>query len=275
MRMLSKNLVFLRQICPRLTLTKFIHANGFENTKHQSTVDDDEVTMFNELSKEFWDINGPFQALHTMNRVRVPIIRDAVVQQKNLGSKPLESKTILDIGCGGGILSEPLARLGAKVTGIDASEEVIKVARNHAKHDPEVKENVNYECTSVEDLVDQSFDVVVASEVIEHVADQVMFVKKCSQLTKLGGALIITTINRTPLSYLLAIFGAEYVLNIVEPGTHDWKKFIADDELASLVIQSGYTVSAMQGLCYNPFTRTWSKNRDTSINYALIAYKES
>ncbi|XP_028413818.1 ubiquinone biosynthesis O-methyltransferase, mitochondrial-like [Dendronephthya gigantea] len=245
----------------------------------QSTVDSEEVFKFSELCNEFWNINGPFQALHTMNRIRVPLIRDALLQNiegSRFVSKPLNEKNILDIGCGGGILCEPIARLGANVVGIDASEEAISVAQHHAKHDPEICGRLEYRCMTAEDLVEQTgggFDAVIASEVIEHVSDQEFFVETCAKLTKPGGTLMFTTINRTIQSYLLAILAAEYVLNVVERGTHDWNKFVPDDELASLVIHNGFRIHTIQGLCYNPFTRVWSKFDDTSVNYALVAQK--
>lgn len=250
------------------------------SSQGQTTIDSEEVFKFNELCDEFWDMNGPFQALHTMNKLRVPLIKNALSHDKNnnskSNSKPLQDKTILDIGCGGGILSEPLSRLGATVTGIDASEGAISVAKFHAKHDPDIGSRLNYECITAEELLKESpnFDAVVASEVIEHVNDQELFIKTCSQLTKPGGSLILTTINRTSRSGLLAIIGAEYILGVVERGTHDWNKFVPDDELASLVISNCFTVDIIQGMCYNPFNRVWSNISDTSVNYALVAHKE-
>ncbi len=273
------------------------------------TIDEAEVRKFGELSAQWWrDDAGAFAGLHRLNHVRVPLIRRAMQNvhrdargDVNLKAKPLEGLRILDVGCGGGILSEPLARLGARVTGIDASPQNVAAATYHSRLDAEIASRVQYQCISVEDLASTgaSFDGVVCSEVIEHVADLKGFLAALSALVNpQQGALVITTINRTAASFLQAIMAAEYVLRIVPAGTHEWTKFVTPAEIADALgaplpaehrtaqgtdeaaeaadgtgLQSKphFVVEHVTGLTYNPFAHRWSTVSDSSVNYALVA----
>ncbi|XP_022082569.1 ubiquinone biosynthesis O-methyltransferase, mitochondrial-like isoform X2 [Acanthaster planci] len=203
-----------------------------------TTVDEEEVAKFRSLVQSWWDVNGEFQALHSLNDLRVPLIRDGLVKrngcQSLLSSQPLADTFILDVGCGGGILSEPLARLGATVIGIDAASENIQVAREHASHDRLLWKRINYICATAEELLStngEAFDAVIASEVLEHVSNVEGLVATCSQLTKPAGSIFFTTINKTWLSFALAIVGAEDIAGVVPSGTHDWNKFIPPQDL--------------------------------------------
>jgi len=209
-----------------------------------------EVEKFSRLAKRWWDQHGPFGPLHRMNPVRVGFIRDKLSQHfqasqsipsSSLPHLPLKGLNVLDVGCGGGLLSEPLARLGAKVLGIDASLEGIEVARAHAKKDPIVEKNVSYQQCNSEDLFwenrssSELFDAVIASEIIEHVEYPKDFLRNCANLVKPGGALFVSTINRTPKSYALAIVGAEYIFRFVPAGTHDWNNFLSPKEISEFL----------------------------------------
>ncbi|XP_065586478.1 ubiquinone biosynthesis O-methyltransferase, mitochondrial [Cyrtonyx montezumae] len=199
----------------------------------------------------------------------------------NVGStyqrgSPLSGIRILDVGCGGGLLSEPLGRLGASVTGIDPLEENIRTADQHKSFDPVLAKRIQYKSGSLEEIVEESvetFDVIVASEVVEHVADLEMFIKCCSQVLKPGGSLFITTINKTQLSYILGIVIAEKILGIVPEGTHEWEKFVPPEELQHLLEANGFSVKAVNGMLYNPLTGSWSWMESTSVNYALHAVR--
>jgi len=242
-------------------------------------VDEEEVEKLSRPTSEWWNPNGDFAALHSMNKLRVSFIKKSLghLHQHNISpSKPLGGFRILDVGCGGGILSEPLARLGAEVVGVDASSRNIHAALRHASHDPLVASRVQYRCTTVEELADEepeSFDCVVASEVIEHVTDKDTFISATSQLVKPGGSLVITTINQTALSYAAAIVGAEYILRLVTPGTHDWNKFVTVEELSDLISQYGSEVMDVKGMFYLPVFNKWCWIEDTSVNFALRAIK--
>lgn len=220
-----------------------------QRPSEHSTIDEEEVKHFSSLAELWWDEAGEFDALHSMNEIRIPLIRDALVREQrqlNPGKKclqylPLEGLHIVDVGSGGGILSEPLARLGANVTGVDASFENIKIAQAHVMHDPKVARNIRYIQSTVEDLAATEavkFDAVVASEVVEHVANVSTFVTACCQLVKPGGSIFVTTLNKTYLSYALGIVGAENVFKLVAPGTHDWDKFISPQDLQYILDQS-------------------------------------
>ncbi|KAK7478865.1 hypothetical protein BaRGS_00029846 [Batillaria attramentaria] len=252
----------------------------------QTTIDEEEVNKFSELAELWWDEAGEFEALHSMNEIRVPFIRDALVSQRiqqggNADFKaaaPLAGLQIVDVGSGGGILSEPLARLGAFVIGVDASEENIKIAQAHVMHEPKVARNVKYIQATVEDLVATEagkFDAVVASEVVEHVADVATFVGACCQLVKPGGSIFMTTLNKTYLSYVLGVVGAENFLRLVSPGTHDWNKFISPQDLQYILDQNNFSTRLLHGMMYNPFTKRWSWMTNTSINYAIHAVRAS
>ncbi|KAI8799779.1 S-adenosyl-L-methionine-dependent methyltransferase [Cladochytrium replicatum] len=239
-----------------------------QTTLKTNTVDAAEVAKFAASAERWWDPNGPYRLLHKMNPVRVGYISDFVTNHvqtesrnndasdSNDFSRPLAGLRVLDIGCGGGILSESLARMGAKVVGADAAPENVEMARWHATRDPLFKlgeGSLEYRNTTAE-----QFDCVFASEVIEHVEDQAGFVRVCSELTRLGGTLVFSTINRTALSYLLTIGMAEYVLRLVDPGTHNHAKYVKPAELERWVEEAGCEVLDLRGLHLNPLISKWS-----------------
>ncbi|XP_021355389.1 ubiquinone biosynthesis O-methyltransferase, mitochondrial-like [Mizuhopecten yessoensis] len=243
----------------------------------QTTIDEEEMEKFQMLSSLWWNELGEFQALHTMNELRVPMIRDALAEETFTSTAlPLEGMQILDAGCGGGLLTEPLARLGAQVIGVDMVKDNIKTAQAHLVDDPAIRGRVKYIQATVEDLVgseEAKFDAVVASEVVEHVGDLQSFLSSCCLLLKPGGSLFITTINKTQLSRGLAVYAAEKLLRLVPEGTHDWEKFVPPDDLQYLLENNGLTTRLIHGLLYNPLTCRWSWVKDTSMNYALHAVK--
>lgn len=252
----------------------------------QTTVDPDELRRFHSLASKWWDEQGEFAALHAMNDLRVPFIRDNLlnVHRTHHRGKPLSGLKILDVGCGGGLLSEPLGRLGAKVLGIDPVEESISTARLHSSYDPDLRARVCYRACTLEELSEEEtggeeeqeagqFDAVVASEVVEHLADLETFTYCCNHVLKPGGSLFITTINKTNLSYALGIVAAEQLLRIVPSGTHDWEKFISPVELERLLESNGFSVQSVQGMLYNPVSGAWCWTDSTAINYALHAVK--
>ncbi|KAG9278324.1 ubiquinone biosynthesis O-methyltransferase, mitochondrial [Astyanax mexicanus] len=246
-----------------------------------STVDPAEVRKFQALASKWWDERGEFGALHAMNDLRVPFIRDnllSVHSARQMGS-PLSALRVLDVGCGGGLLTEPLARLGADVLGIDPVQDSVRIAELHLSHDPALCGRVRYRACSLEELADEDeqeeegFHAVVASEVLEHLADLETFIQCCHHVLKPGGSLFVTTINRTQMSYILGIIAAEQVLRIVPRGTHDWEKFISPVELETLLESTGFSVECIRGMLYNPVSGAWSWQQSTAINYALHALK--
>ncbi|KAI4891536.1 hypothetical protein NFI96_021546 [Prochilodus magdalenae] len=245
-----------------------------------STVDPAEVRKFQALASRWWDEQGEFGALHAMNELRVPFIRDNLLNVHSLGrmGSPLSGLRILDVGCGGGLLTEPLARLGASVLGIDPVQDSVRIAELHLSHDPALGGRVQYRASSLEELVEEGeenegFHAVLASEVLEHLADLNTFIDCCHHVLKPGGSLFITTINRTQLSYVLGIVLAEMVLGIVPRGTHDWEKFISPVELETMLESTGFTVECIRGMLYNPVSGAWSWQQSTAINYVLHALK--
>uniref|UniRef100_A0A8C5RMU0 Ubiquinone biosynthesis O-methyltransferase, mitochondrial n=1 Tax=Laticauda laticaudata TaxID=8630 RepID=A0A8C5RMU0_LATLA len=244
------------------------------------TVDPEELRRFQRLAHKWWNEDGEYAALHSMNDIRVPFIRDTILNLRNdheLGS-PLFSMKILDVGCGGGLLTEPLARLGASVTGIDPLEENIRTAELHKSYDPALTKRIQYRACTLEDIVEEEsekFDIIVASEVVEHVADVEKFIKCFGEVLKPEGSLFITTLNKTQLSYVFGIIVAEKLLGIVPVGTHDWEKFISPEELERLLESNGFSVKVVKGMLYNPLFGSWSWIGNTSINYALHAIKSS
>jgi len=253
------------------------------NGSSSSTFNQEEVDKFSAMSADWWNPHGVCRPLHSMNRLRVPLIRDGLINSgvTNLelaySDKPLEGLKILDVGCGAGIVSEALARIGASVTAIDACAENIEAAKIHSELDPSLASNLQYICTTVEEhieVVNDEYDAIVASEVIEHVDNPQMFVRKCSQILKLEGSFFLTTINRSTRSWLLAIIGAEYVLGLLPKGTHQWDKFLTPAELGEMLGQGGCQTRLVHGMMYLPGLNKWSWVPDSSVNYALHAVKK-
>jgi 2-polyprenyl-6-hydroxyphenyl methylase / 3-demethylubiquinone-9 3-methyltransferase len=240
-----------------------------------ATVDAAEVDRFSRLAGEWWDPRGKMAVLHKFNPVRLAYIRDAVCRQfgRNAGHPPcLDGIRILDIGCGGGILCEPLARLGARVVGADPSADNIKAAALHAEHGGLT---IDYRVTAAEVLAGagERFDVVLAMEVVEHVADVGLFVRCCADMVRPGGLMIAATLNRTLKSFALAIVGAEYVLRWLPRGTHRWEKFVTPAELEFAMGRAGMQVIGETGVIYNPLTDQWRLSSDMDVNYMLTAEK--
>ncbi|XP_056422142.1 ubiquinone biosynthesis O-methyltransferase, mitochondrial isoform X2 [Hyla sarda] len=242
------------------------------------TVDPVEMKKFQAWSAKWWDEEGVYCALHALNDIRVPFVRDILMSKSHkhdVGS-PLSGIKLLDVGCGGGLLSEPLGRLGAAVTGIDPLEDNIKSGELHKSFDPVLDKRIQYKNCSLEDIVEdnmEGFDAVVASEVVEHVNDVEAFIQSCFKVLKPGGSLFITTINKTKLSYLFGILLAEKVMSLVPDGTHDWEKFISPVDLERLLESNGFVVDMLRGMLYNPLMGSWRWLDDTSINYAIHAVK--
>ena len=242
-------------------------------TDGASTIDPAEVARFEGIARTWWDPNGPMKVLHRFNPVRLAYIRDEACRRFGRdprSARSLEGLTILDVGCGGGVLSEPLARLGATVTGLDPAPTNISVARLHAER---AGVPVDYRNETVEAVAarGEAFDMVLAMEVVEHVADVQAFVKACARAVKPGGCLAMATINRTLRSFALAIVGAEYVLGWLPKGTHEWDRFVTPDELTSAIEGAGFAVSDLKGVVYNPLRDSWSLSGDTAVNYMLLA----
>ena len=240
-----------------------------------STVDDAEVERFSAMAAEWWDPRGKMGPLHKFNPVRIGYIRDRAAARFGRDPKRLDSMKglrVLDIGCGGGILSEPLARLGAEMVGVDPSEENISAAQAHAEPSGLA---IDYRCTTAEDLAEhrEQFDLVLAMEVVEHVTDVPLFIASCASLVKPGGLMIAATLNRTLKSFALAIVGAEYILRWLPVGTHRWDRFVTPNELEIAMEQAGLRVTGERGVIYNPFADEWKLSSDTDVNYMLAADK--
>lgn len=240
------------------------------------TVDPIEVAAFTKQAAQWWDEDGPFKPLHQLNPTRLKFIRDEVSAHFNLpenGSHPLKGLKVVDIGCGGGLICEPLTRLGATVIGIDAGVENIEVARQHAE---KLNLAIDYYPLSAEELVLQNkqFDIVIALEIVEHVASLEQFVTACCALTKPGGMLIFSTLNRTLKSFALGIVAAEYILRWVPRGTHSWHKFVKPSELATNLRAHRVSLRSLKGMQYNPLRSSWDISDDIAVNYLLSAVKE-
>ena len=233
-----------------------------------SSVNKKEIEKFSKMASEWWDPNGKFKPLHKFNPIRIKYIKENIIssfQLKKNTNKPLEKIDILDIGCGGGLLSEPMTRLGAKVTGIDASDKNIKIAKLHAKKN---KLNINYLCSSPEKIkIKNKFDVILNMEIIEHVEDINFFIKSCSKLLKKNGIMFVATLNKTLKSYVFAIIGAEYVLRWLPIGTHDWEKFVKPNDLKEILNQNNLKLEKLDGMNFNLIKDEWSISKDTSVNY--------
>ncbi|WP_084397745.1 bifunctional 2-polyprenyl-6-hydroxyphenol methylase/3-demethylubiquinol 3-O-methyltransferase UbiG [Henriciella aquimarina] len=238
------------------------------------SIDTDEVAKFSAMAAEWWDPKGKLRSLHRFNPVRLGFIRDTAVAHFGLDErarKPLEGLRLLDIGCGGGLVSEPMARLGASVTGVDAGEENIKTAMTHAR---ESGLTIDYRAGTAEGLLDEAiepFDIVLNMEVMEHVADPDQFLKDTATLVRPGGLMIAATLNRTPKAFALAIVGAEYVLGWLPRGTHEYSKFLTPEEVSHPLKAAGLVPEAPQGVSYNPIADKWRLSSDDKVNYMIVA----
>ncbi|MDI4656191.1 bifunctional 2-polyprenyl-6-hydroxyphenol methylase/3-demethylubiquinol 3-O-methyltransferase UbiG [Xanthobacter autotrophicus] len=241
-----------------------------------ATVDPAEVARFDALGAQWWDEKGKMAPLHAMNPARLAFLRDALVRHFGRDARalrPLKGLSILDIGCGGGLLSEPLARMGGHVTGIDPAPGNVAIARAHAAASGL---SIDYMPVTAEELAARGarFDVVVALEVVEHVADVSLFVRTAASLVAEGGVLVLSTLNRTAKSFALAIVGAEYVLRWLPPGTHRWEKFITPEELEATLAAAGFAAREKVGLAYEPLSGDFRLTGDLSVNYFVVAERE-
>ena len=232
-----------------------------------NSINKKEIEKFSKMAAEWWDPSGKFKPLHKFNPIRIKYIKENIISNFKLKikKKPLEKINILDIGCGGGLLSEPMTRLGADVTGIDASNKNINIAKLHAKKN---KLKINYLCSSPENLkIKKKFDVILNMEIIEHIDDINFFISSCSKLLKKNGLMFIATLNKTLKSYVFAIIGAEYVLRWLPIGTHDWEKFVKPEDLKNILIKNNLKLEKLDGMNFNIIKDEWSVSIDTSINY--------
>ena len=232
-----------------------------------TSVNKKEIDKFSKMANEWWDPEGKFKPLHKFNPIRIKYIKENIINNFKLNnkSKPLSGINILDIGCGGGLLSEPMSRMGANVTGIDASDKNIKVAKLHSK-----KNNlrINYLCSSPEKLkIQKKFDVILNMEIVEHVEDVDFFLKSCSKLLKKNGLMFVATINKTLKSYFFAIIGAEYVLRWLPIGTHEWEKFVKPEDLKKILTKYDLSLNKLDGMNFNIIRDEWSISGDLSVNY--------
>ena len=232
-----------------------------------SSVNKIEIEKFSNMADEWWDPHGKFKPLHKFNPIRIKYIKENIIRQFKIKNtnKPLSGINILDIGCGGGLLSEPMCRLGANVTGIDASIKNIKISKLHAKKD---RLKINYICSSPEKLkISKKFDVILNMEIVEHVEDISFFLKSCSKLLNKNGLMFVATINKTLKSYVFAIVGAEYVLRWLPIGTHDWEKFVKPEELKEILSKNNLFLKKLDGMHFNIIKDEWSITSDLSVNY--------
>ena len=238
-----------------------------------STINKEEIQKFSKLADEWWDVKGKFKPLHMFNPIRIEYISEKVKQHFKIKSKNnfLDGIKILDIGCGGGLISEPMTRLGGLVTGIDASEKNIKIAQLHSKKN---NLNINYINKSPEQLKDyEKFDVILNLEIVEHVDNVNLYIKSCYDLLKVGGIMFTATLNRSLMSYFKAIVGAEYILRWLPIGTHDWNKFIKPEELEKLLLNEKFSTIDIKGLEFNPIFNKWKRSDDLSVNYIICSSK--
>ncbi|XP_014362201.2 ubiquinone biosynthesis O-methyltransferase, mitochondrial [Papilio machaon] len=277
-KVLRTGLIANIQKCQLFGTTSTLQQNQAE-AQAKSTIDSKDVHHHEGLMKTWWDELGPIKPLHSMNLVRVPFIRDGLVpcSPEERNAAPLRDKKILDVGCGGGILSEALAKIGASVTGIDAGKDLIDLATEHSKMNPKLANNLpSYICTSVEDHCKERknyYDAVVASEVIEHVNNQELFLKSCIEAVKTGGKIFITTPNRSRATQFFGIFLAEYVFNLIPKGTHQYEKFLTVPELTFLLERNNCHVESTCGLIYRPLSNKWEFSTSQLIMFALQARK--
>ena len=232
-----------------------------------NTINKKEIEKFSRIAEEWWNPKGKFKPLHKFNPIRISYIKENILSTLKLKNKkkPLEKIKILDIGCGGGLLSEPMSRLGAEVVGIDASDKNIKVAKLHAKKNDL---HIKYYCTSPENFITKiKFDVILNMEIIEHVEDVNIFLKSCSRLLKKNGIMFVATLNKTLKSYLFAIIGAEYILQWLPIGTHEWNKFVKPEDLINTLKKYDLKLDSLDGMKFNLIKDEWSVSSDKSINY--------
>ena len=232
-----------------------------------NSINKKEIEKFSNMAAEWWDPEGKFKPLHKFNPIRIKYIKENIIKEFQLKNKkyPLSGINVLDIGCGGGLLSEPMCRLGANVTAIDASNKNIAIANLHAK-----KNNlkINYICSSPEKLkTSKKFDVILNMEIVEHVEDVDFFLKSCANLLKKNGLMFVATINKTLKSYIFAIVGAEYVLRWLPIGTHEWEKFVKPEELKSILIKNNLNLKKINGMNFNILKDEWNVSKDLSVNY--------
>lgn len=240
-----------------------------------TTINTDEIAKFAAMADEWWDPKGKFKPLHKFNPVRLAYVRDNAIRHFGKDARvrrPLEGLKVLDIGCGGGLLSEPLTRLGASVTGIDAGEKNIAIAKLHAEQSGL---SIDYRAVTAESVAagGERFDIVLNMEVVEHVDNVPLYMKSCADLVAPGGLLFTASINRTPRAFALAIVGAEYVLGWLPRGTHDYSKFLTPDEIGTLVKRNGLKVVEKVGVSFHPLADEWRQSRDTGVNYMVLAEK--
>ena len=239
-----------------------------------STINKEEIQKFSKLADEWWDVNGKFKPLHMFNPIRIEYIKEKIIQRfkiKEDSANVLDGLNILDIGCGGGLISEPMTRLGAKVTGIDASKKNIKVARLHAE-----KNNlqINYLNKSPEQLENTiKFDIILNLEIVEHVDNVEHYIKSCYNLLRKDGLMFTATLNRSLMSYLKAIIGAEYILRWLPIDTHDWNKFLKPEELEKILLNEKFSTVDIKGLEFNPILNKWKKSDNLSVNYIISSSK--
>ena len=239
-----------------------------------STINKDEIEKFSKLADEWWDIDGKFKPLHMFNPIRIEYILEITLKYFKIDENkkfPLKNLKILDIGCGGGLISEPMTRLGAQVTGVDASSRNINIAKEHAKKS---SLDITYLNDKPESLSsEKKFDIILNLEVVEHVEDVDLYLNSCFKLLKPKGIMFTATLNRTLTSYVKAIVGAEYILKWLPVGTHDWNKFIKPEELEKKLTDLNFSIINMTGLSFNPLFKVWKKTKNLSVNYILVAQK--
>ena len=239
-----------------------------------TTINKEEIQKFSRLADEWWDVNGKFKPLHMFNPIRIEYITENIKKYFKIKKDKvnfLEGLNILDIGCGGGLISEPMARLGANVTGIDASEKNINVAKLHSKKNGL---KINYLNVSPENLNNsKKFDIILNLEIVEHVDNVNLYIKSCFKLLNKNGLMFTATLNRSFMSYLKAIIGAEYILRWLPIGTHDWNKFIKPEELERYLLEEKFSTLDIKGLKFNPFLKKWKKTSDLSVNYIISSIK--
>ena len=238
-----------------------------------STINKKEIEKFSKMASEWWNPLGKFKPLHKFNPVRIKYIRDSAAKHFKIKSnnEPLKNLNILDIGCGGGLLSEPMNKLGAAVTGIDASKTNINIAKIHSKKN---KLKINYICTSPENLkINKKFDIILNMEIVEHVEDVNYFINKSSQFLKKDGLMYVATLNKTLKSYLFAIIGAEYILRWLPIGTHEWDKFVEPSKLIEYGKKNSLKLEKLDGMVFNPIIDKWNISKDSSVNY-IIQFKK-